>query len=387
MSKIFIIIFLAAFTGFTSGLLSSGFLHSLEYVTIMRNAHPELIWGLPFFGLILAYVIQRIPHHVNQGVPYFLKELHNNQAPISVGMIPFIFLSALGTHLFGGSAGREGVGIILGVGTSQIFPHVHKVFKELRTHLIYAGISGGFASIFGTPLAAIVIAFEFHHFKDIKKIELVLSSILSSLCGYIVFLYLSPMHIIMKINIPDFKEAILYVLVAGLMCGLAGQFCYWGLKGYGKLISYILPSLHIKLFVGGLIISSLVYFTNSFEYIGIGTDLITRSLNSQMELYDFFMKCLLTVMTLSIGFKGGEVTPLFCMGATLSNSVSSFFGLTQFSLSASLGMMSLFGAVTASPLASAVMGGELFGVEVGLLCFASCGISRLLMLKKSVYRL
>ena len=387
MSKIFFIMIIAAFTGLASGLLSSGFLHSLEYVTIMRITHPELLWGLPFFGLILASVIQRVPHHVNQGVPYFLKELHNEQAPISIWMVPFIFLSALGTHLFGGSAGREGVGIILGVGVSQVFPKCHEIFRGLREHLIYAGISGGFASIFGTPLAAIVIAFEFHQFKDIKKIDLVLSSIVSSVCGYVAFLYLSPMHMIMKVSFPPFREIIPYVLVAGLICGIAGQFFYWGLKGYGKLVSYLFPSLHVKLFVGGLFIALFVYFTKSYEYVGIGTNLITHSFNSQMELYDFFMKCLLTVMTLSIGYKGGEVTPLFCMGATLSNSVSSFFGLTEFSLSASLGMMSLFGAVTASPLASAVMGGELFGVEAGLLCFASCGIARQLMLKKSVYRL
>ena len=140
----------------------------------------------------------------------------------------------------------------------------------------------------------------------------------------------------------------------------------------------------MKLLMGGLLVSLLVYFTNSYPYIGIGTDMIARSFVEQMSYHDFAMKCLLTVMTISIGFKGGEVTPLFFMGATFSNSISGLFNLKNFALSSSLGMVGLFGAVTGTPFASAVMGGELFGWKVGLLCLGACYLARLLMVARSV---
>lgn len=386
MPKIFKIIIISIFVGIISGALSSLFLHTLSSLTSVRQSYPFLIWGLPVFGLLFGLLIKKIPHHVNQGVPYILEELENEHAHVSPWMVPFIFLASLGTHLFGGSAGREGVGVIMGASAAHLMPKIRESYKEMRPFLIYSGIAAGFSSIFGTPLAAILFAFELHAFKHIRRKELVVCTTLASFIALLIPHLFGPTHQHLEVSYLLEGNLLFYVLIAAITSGVGGHLFYWGLKGYTQLISKIFPRIEVKLLMGGLFVSLLVYLTNSYPYIGIGTDVIARSFVEQMSYHDFAMKSLLTIMTISIGFKGGEVTPLFFMGATFSNSISGLLGFKNFALSSSLGMVGLFGAVTGTPIASAVMGGELFGWKVGLLCFVTCCLGRLLMKGRTVYR-
>lgn len=388
MSKFKIQIILSSILiGVFSGACSSAFLHSLEYVTHFRDEHKYLIWGLPVFGLLFGYLIKSIPHHINQGVPYLIHELDNHGSDISPWMTPFIFLGSLGTHLFGGSAGREGVGVIMGASIAHAVPRMKRSYKELRPYLIYSGLAAGFSSIFGTPLAAIIFAFELHQFKDLKKGLLIFSVILSSIIAFLMPFYFGPAHQHFTVNFHFAQSTVIYVLIAAIASGLGGLVFYWGLKSYTKVISKLVPQIEWKLAVGALLVSIIVYTTGAYDYIGIGTSFIEKAFHNPSLPYDFIMKCLLTVMTLAVGFKGGEVTPLFFMGATLSNSFSTFFNLNNYALSSALGMVGLFGAVTATPIASAVMAAEMFGGKVGLLAIAVCLIARLIMRNKSVYRL
>lgn len=386
MSKILKLSLIALLVGSFSGILSSLFLHSLSAVTELRQSYSYLIWGLPVFGFLFGLWIKRIPHHINQGVPYFLSSLDDHQSPISIWMAPFIFVSSLGTHLFGGSAGREGVGVIMGASIARLTPTLGLSSIELRPHLIYAGIAAGFSSIFGTPLTAIIFAFELHQFKDMKKPELMTTTILASFGGWLITHVLGPHHQAFEVNFVLGNDTLYYVLIASISAGLAAHLFYWGLKYYTQIISKLFPQIEWKLFFGGFLISGIVFLTNSYQYVGIGTDVIAKSFETQMMPFDFFMKCLLTIMTISIGFKGGEVTPLFFMGATFSNSIASLLNLKNFSLSSSLGMVSLFGAVTGTPLASGIMAAELFGWKVGVLSIVCCYLARLIMGKHSIYR-
>jgi H+/Cl- antiporter ClcA len=380
------LIFLSISTGLIAGLLSSSFLYSLYWVTEIRTTNPHLIWGLPLFGLIFGMLIKRISHQINQGVPYILEELDNHEATVSPWMAPFIFLSSLGTHLFGGSAGREGVGVIMGASAAHTIPKFRSIYRDVRPYLIYCGIAAGFSSIFGTPISAIIFSFELHRFKDAKKISLLLSTVVSSFVAFYLSHLLGPAHQKYAVNFDFEYHVMFYIAIASITSGLGGQFFYWGLKGYTRLISHFIPHVEWKLFFGGLLVSTLVYFTNSFQYIGIGTEYILKSFSSPMETYDFAMKCLLTIMTISIGFKGGEVTPLFFIGATFSNSIAIIFDLRNYALSSSLGMVSIFGAVTATPLASGLMGIELFGLKAGICSLVCCYIARFLMGQRTVYR-
>lgn len=386
MSKFFKIIFIAIFVGLISGSLSTLFLYGLTAVTQVRESSYLWIWGLPLFGLFLGLIIKRIPPHINQGVPYILKSLDSEDTHVSPWMTPLVFLGALGTHLFGGSAGREGVGVIMGASISQLLPQVRNCLRGFKTYLIYSGIAAGFASIFGTPLAAIVFAFELHGFCNIKDWKLVVCIIASAYIAFIVLTFIGPEHTHYAVDFSYDSTLVYYFLIASVTSAFGGQLFYWGVRGYSLMMSKLVSRVEFRLLLGGLIVSLLVFLTDSYSYIGIGTDVIARSFNEQMHMSDFFFKCLLTVMTISVGFKGGEVTPLFFMGATLSNSTASFLGLKNFSLSSALGMVSLFGAATGTPLASAIMGWELFGWEVGALSLVTCYIARLLMVGRSIYR-
>lgn len=377
---------IALFTGLLSGALASLFLLSLEWVTTFRQEHPGVLWGLPLFGSLFGLILKRIPHHINQGVPYILSELENHKAHVSPLMTPFIFLSSLGTHLFGGSAGREGVGVIMGASAAHLFPRALEDYSELRPYLIYAGIGAGFSSIFGTPLAAVIFAFELYSFKHVKQIPLLLCTAGASFSALVIPHYFGPIHQRFSVTFTYDSELLLYILIGTLAAGVGGNIFYWGIKWYTKLISIVVPKVETKLFVGSLLILALVSLTEGYRYIGIGTDLIAQSFENEMSIDDFALKCSLTIMTLSIGFKGGEVTPLFCMGSTLSNSIAVLFSMKNFGLSSSLGMVSLFGAVSGTPLASAVMGAELFGWQVGLLCLITCVLARRFMGERSIYR-
>lgn len=385
MSKIPKLLFLSLFIGLVSGILSTLFLALLNDVTTLRNSYPQLIWGLPFFGLLLSIVIKRIPQQINQGVPYILGELERPKTDISPWMTPFIFLSSLGTHLFGGSAGREGVGVIMGASAAHLLSRLGHSFKDLKKFFIYGGMAAGFSSIFGTPVTAIVFSFELRKFENIKKKDLLLTTIMASFTAFLVSSVLgaSHQHFVVHLNL---SEVLPYIFISGIISGIAAHIFYWGNKGYTQLISAIFPNLSVKLVAGGLAISVFVFLTKSYDYIGLGTEILAKSFVQEMSSYDFMMKALLTIMTISIGFKGGEVTPLFFMGATFSNWSCALFNLRNFSLSSSFGMVALFGAVTGAPLASAVMGMELFGWKVGLFCLISCYMAKFIMGKRSVYR-
>lgn len=343
-------------------------------------ASPYLIWGLPVYGLFFAWLIKKVPSHINAGVPYIYKELENEKALVSPWMAPFIFINALLTHFFGGSAGREGVGVIMGASFAHLLPKIN------RHYLIYGGIAAGFSSIFGTPLAAIVFAFELYAFKDVKNKSLVFCTILSALFALMVSHLLKAPHQEFVVSFTWDKELLMYILGTGLLSGVAGHFFYWGLKFYTQGISQVFQRIELRFFIGSLFICFLIFFSDGLPYSGISSELLARSFLEPLQLYDFIMKLILTIMTLSLGFKGGEVTPLFVMGASLSNSILSGLGLSNLALSSALGMVSLFGAVSATPVASAIMGGELFGWQTGILCFFSCQLARLIMGKYSVYK-
>jgi H+/Cl- antiporter ClcA len=331
-------------------------------------------------------VIKHIPHYINQGVPYLVHEIENPNAKVSVWMTPFILISAVLTHLFGGSAGREGVGVIMGASIAQILPKFSQYFENRRQTLVCAGVAAGVSSIFGTPIAGIFFAYEIYHFRYLKNHYVARATIIAAIVAYWIGHLLSPPHERYSITFDWNLELVKYLGVASLTSGLGGLLFYWGMHYYTKLISFTFRDLYQKLFFGSCLIVLLVFLTQAYKYTGIGSDVISQSFSGPMSFTDFFMKCLLTIMTISIGFKAGEVTPLFFMGSTLSNASATLFGLTNYGLSSALGMVSIFGAVSASPIASAVMSAELFGPEIGVLCLVVCLVSRKFLWNKSIYR-
>lgn len=386
MSKFIKHFYLFLYIGLISGILSSLFLYSLQIVTKFRTENPTLIFGLPIFGFFFGILLNHTPSYINQGVPYIINEIDNEKEKVSVLTAPFIFIASICTHLFGGSAGREGVGVLMGASAAHILPKAHPTFLQMRTYLIYGGVAAGFASIFGTPMAGIIFAFELHRFKEIKKYDLMFTTVFSAVVAYFVTEFLGPDHVRFMVKIPWDTSLIFSVLLISLISAVGGLIFYFGMKGAHYAFARI-KRPEWKLFIGGLLVCTIVWAINGYEYAGISTDLIRKSFSQEMHTQDFILKCLLTILTLSVGFKGGEVTPLFCMGATLANSVMSKLSFNNYSLNSALGMVSIFAAVTKTPLASTIMACELFGYEIAPLAIVCCCLSSALTRGKNIYKL
>ena len=386
MSKFLKHFFLFLYVGLAAGLLSSLFLYALQVVTKFRSDNHILIFGLPIFGFIFGILLKKIPSYINQGVPYIINEIDNDKEKVSVLTAPFIFISSLCTHLFGGSAGREGVGVLMGASAAHILPKTHPAFYQMRTFLIYGGVAAGFASIFGTPLAGIVFAFELHRFKEVKKNDLMFTTVFSAVVAFLISEHLGPEHVRNVVEIFWDYSLLFSVILISLISAAGGFIFYYGMKGSHYAFARI-RGPEWKLFIGGLLVCTIIWLTNGYEYAGISTDLIRRSFLEEMHIQDFIWKCLLTIITISVGFKGGEVTPLFCMGATLVNSVMSKFSFGTYSLNSALGMVSIFAAVTKTPLASSIMACELFGYEIGPMALLCCFLSSALLKERSIYKL
>ena len=380
------ILFAAFLFGILAGLSSSAFLYSLDWVTSTRQQYPIMIWTLPIFGFLFALLCKKISRQIQSGMPDILQSLEQQNNPPSVWLAPFIFFSSLGSHLFGASVGREGVGILMSTGLNQLVPKFRFSAEECRVYFIYCGIAAGFSAIFATPLAAIIFAFELFKFKDTKKLLLLFACCISSLTAYSISHTLGPIHQNFEVNSSFSIATLNYVFLAGICAGLAGLIFYWALKFYSKQMAKYFPHMEWRMAFGGLAISAIVYFTKAYQYIGIGTDMIQKSFEQGMSIYDFIFKCIFSIMSIGVGFKGGEVTPIFFMGASFTNSIATILDMNNFALSSALGMVAMFSALTAAPIASIALAAEVFGWKVGLISILSCFIARAIMGRRSIYK-
>lgn len=378
--KILIHLILGALVGAASAL----FLFGLDFVSSLRISYSQLIWGLPLFGILFGLILKNVSVEINQGVPYFVRMLNQEQQKVSFWTFPFILISSLGTHLFGGSAGREGVGVLMGAGISKLLSRFKAISKE--SELLSSGMVAGFSSIFGTPLAGLLFVFEIDKFRNSKNLNRIFCSLVASVAAYYITKILGVSHSNFYVRFQWDIKLLAYILIAGLVSGLGARVYFHIYKIINQKI--LRWSLHpsIKLLVGGFGVAALSYLIDGQSYLGLGTDIILKSFEQPMQIHDFVFKLILTVLTLVVGFKGGEVTPLFFMGATLSNSVLGFFHFNNFGLSAALGMVSLFGAVAGLPFTASILALELFGFKVGIVAFCSCLVARKIMGQHSIYQ-
>lgn len=380
------IIIISIFTGVLSGLFSTLFLNSLFYVTNLRNSYSFLIFLLPIFGLLTAYISKVLPRSIDASVSSIKNSFGRDERLLSFATAPYIFITSIGTHLFGGSAGREGVGVLMGASLSTGFQKVFSLDEiKIRNIILKCGMAAGFSSIFGAPIAAIAFAYEIDTFKDCKNKTLFVATTFASISAYYVTLLLGLEHKLPQSSYRLDSQIVYYVIISGLICGLGALAYYQCLKTYQKYIVLTFKNIYLRFFTGSLLISATIFCLDAYQYSGIGASFINESFITQRTFYDFFIKFILTVFTLGLGFKGGEVTPLFFMGSSLSNAVLAKLGFVNFGVSSALGMFALFGAATATPITSILMAFDLFGYELALIALPTCLIARLLMFKKSLY--
>lgn len=336
------------------------FLYSLDWVTHFRETHLWVICFLPIAGLLIGLVYQHYGAAAIKGNNLLLQAHQGEAKTIPWKMAPIVWISTLLTHIAGGSAGREGTAVQMGGAIADQFTGVFKLMEAERKTILIIGISAGFAAVFGTPLAGAVFALEIMLFKNIKAFD-ILPSFATAFIAHYTCLVWGIQHTHYTIlQVPAISvDTVTWSMLAGILFGLAALFFSLCNTWWAILFEKIKNKL-VLIVGGGVVIALVVYAIGNTKFIGLGIPTIQAAFESQAGYYDFLIKLLLTTFTLSVGFKGGEVTPLFFIGATLGNILILFIPLPM-ALLAGMGFVAVFAGATHCSIASILLGVELFG--------------------------
>lgn len=353
-------IVLAGTTGCIVGGVGILFVKGLGIANGFRANHPQIILGLPIAGLIIVFLYRICKNENDKGTNLVIATLHcESQMPFR--MAPLIFISTIITHLFGGSAGREGAALQLGGSIGNQLGRWFRLNEDDTRLIVMCGMSAAFSAIFGTPLAAVIFAMEvcsigimqYGAFVPCMIASLVASSFASALgCHAETFTIVEPLNFEL---VP-----VLWTVLLGILCALISIVFCRTLHTTGHLLKKYLPNPYIRVVLGSLAIIGLTILLQTSAYSGAGVNLIEEAFAGEAPKMAFFWKIIFTAITLGVGFKGGEIVPSFCIGATFGCLFGTLVGMSP-SLFAAVAMVSVFCGVTNSPITSLIIGFEMFG--------------------------
>ena len=374
---------LSLIVGVLGGLLGAGFHHALHFVTHVRAENNWLIFLLPVGGLLTVALYGWLGVRRNRGTNEVIEAILKKQ-PVSPMVAPAVFLASALTHLFGGSAGREGAALQIGGSVASGLGRLLGLKDHNRSILITAGMSAVFAGLFGTPLTATIFCMEFVSVGTLFTPSLLpcyLSAFIASRVS-LAFGVHAETYILDAAVALNLGNVLGTVILAVLVSGLGVAMCYVFHKAE-HLAAHHLPNIWVRIALGGALIAVLTLLAGNQRFNGAGMEMAMEALGGHADWYSFVVKMLFTAVTLAAGFKGGEIVPTFCIGATFGCVVGAALGLEP-GIAAALGLIGLFCCATNSPLASIVLSVEMFGganlylfALVCVICFVLSGTSGL----------
>jgi H+/Cl- antiporter ClcA len=355
---------LGSLVGLVAGAASALFLWLLQRATDLRVAHEVIVYALPVAGLAVGWVYERFGAPIKAGNDLVIDTIHDDGPELPLRMAPMVLVGTVLTHLFGGSAGREGTAVQMGASLADWASHRLRAGKIMRHQLLAAGVAGGFGSVFGTPVAGAVFGLEFIVLGRVEVGALV-PALVASVVGDLTTRALGIVHTHYPAvpHVPLTPLLLLKWLIFAAVVAMATTTFIELTHLLKRRGQRHLPALPVRMFVGGLVVVVLWQIVGSSAYLGLGIPMILRAFEDPtLPAYAFALKLVFTAVTLGAGFLGGEVTPLFFVGATLGNVLARLLGL-PIDLGAGVGLAAAFAAASNTPLAMSIMAVELLGAS------------------------
>jgi H+/Cl- antiporter ClcA len=362
------------------GAVGAGFLHALEAVTALYRSTPWLLVTLPFIGLLTVWLYNGPLKASAGGVKTLIAQIKAPTSPLPATMGPSIIGTTLLSHLGGASVGREGTALQMGGAIADQFSRLISLDTSERRTLLLCGVSAGFAAVFGTPIAAAIFALEFVHRRSWAFLPCLATAFLADLIGRKLFF---AQHADYRLPVPaDYDLGGLgSALALGAACGLLARLYVFLSRREAAKPN---PEPYARIFFTGTLFSAAIYFHHSADLTGLGLPVIESALVEPAAPLTFIFKFLFTIVCVTAGFRGGEVTPLFFVGVTFGSAAAVLLSL-PLSICAALGFVAVFAGAGAVPLACAVMACELFGWSIGGYALVACAISWLVAGRKGLY--
>lgn len=354
-----------ALIGCLTGLSSAIFLYALERVTKLRLEHRALVFAMPLGGALVGLLYDRYGAPIREGTNLVVRALRDDRVEVPTRMAPMVLTGTLATHLVGGSAGREGTAVQMGASLAARVADELGMAPSSRRILLRAGVAGGFGGVFGTPIAGTVFALELAR-RDRVEAQALLPSLSAALVADAVVHGLGTNHgaypLVAEIELRP--GVLLAWLAFATAVALVVAAFLWLTHAVKRVSERLSSKRSLRLALGGLAVATVATVTRAEDLLGLSEPVLERALvDPTLPTATFAAKLALTALTLGAGFIGGEVTPLFVIGAALGNALAAPLGL-PLTLAAMVGLVATFGAAAGTPFALAFMAAELGGAAL-----------------------
>ena len=363
------------------------FLKLLHATTDFSSHYQYYFIALPFTFVLCTLMINYLaPQSKGHGTEKVIEAVHKRSGKIDWTVIPVKLFTTIITVASGGSVGKEGPSGQIGAGLASIFSDIFRLNDHDRKKLVICGISAGFAAVFGTPISGAIFGLEVLYVGAIMY-DVMLPSFISGIIAYHVCTYFGITYFHSHINfVPIFTNSFfLVVMLAGIVFGTISFIFIESFRTVEEWIHKWSINEYLKNFIGGAALVGFI-FLFSAKYAGLGVESIEQELNGTQSAfwYDFLLKMLFTIITLSFGGSGGVVTPIFFIGAAAGSLFAQILHVDNATFAA-IGMVSLLAGAANTPIAASIMGLELFGPEVASYAAISCVLSFLMTGHRSIY--